>query len=63
MRHLDYRTSKALDDERLAQARKLRRPSQEKDDRFRQRFQVKDHFGRWLIAFGRRLVSDEADAI
>lgn len=63
MRHLDYRTSKALGDERIAQARQLRRPSQEKDDRFRQRLQVKSHLGRWLIAFGLRLVSDEADAI
>lgn len=63
MPHFDYRMSKALEEERFAQARQPRRPSQDKGDRSRQRLQIRSHLGRWLIAFGRRLVADEADAI
>lgn len=63
MWHFDYRMSKALEEERFAQARQLRRPAQEKDGRSRQWLQVRRNLGRWLIALGRHLVADEADAV
>lgn len=53
----------ALEKERFAQARQLRSPSPDKDGRSRQWLQLRRQLGRWLIAFGRRLVADEADAI
>ncbi len=58
MRHFDYRMSKAVSEERLTQARRLRRPAGKEQDPPGQLVRVRRRFGRWLIASGQRLNAD-----
>ena len=59
MRHFDYRTSKALAEERLAQAQHPRRRPRAEDGLRSRLLLAKRHFGRWLVVFGQRLIADE----
>lgn len=62
MRHFDYRMSKAVGEERLAQASRPGRPARE-EGRHHQLLRLKRYLGRGFIAFGRRLVHDEVDVV
>lgn len=57
--NFDYRMSKALEEERFASSHHLRRRPRKEDDRRSRLLGFKRDFGRWLIAFGQRLIADE----
>lgn len=63
MRHLDYRMVKAIEDQRIAEARRSGTRRKPKEIRPTLVLHLKRNVGRRMIAFGQRLAAEEVEAL